>query len=57
MCLAQGPQRTDPVRLEPMASLSRVMHSTTEPLRSLIAILRAIYVFYACVNFSKSLIN
>ena len=27
-------QRSDPVRLEPAASRSRVKHSTTEPLRS-----------------------
>ena len=35
MCLSQGPQRSDAVRLEPAAPLSRVKHSTTEPLCSL----------------------
>ena len=35
LCLAQEPNAVTPVRLEPRASLSRVMHSTTEPLRSL----------------------
>ena len=39
MCLAQGPQRSDAVRLEPAASRSRVKHSTTEPLRSLTVII------------------
>ena len=34
MCLAQGHNGVNPVRLEPMAPLSRVKHSTTEPLRS-----------------------
>ena len=29
MCLAQGPQRSDPVRLETAASRSQVKHSTT----------------------------
>ena len=35
MCLAQGHNAVTPVRLEPAAPLSRVKHSTTEPLRSL----------------------
>ena len=36
MCPAQGPQAVAPVRLEPEALRSRVKHSTTEPLRSLL---------------------
>ena len=36
MCLAQGHNAVTPVRLEPAATLSRVKHSTTEPLRSLV---------------------
>ena len=38
MCLAQGPQHNDAVWLEPAAPRSRVKHSTTEPLRSLLHI-------------------
>ena len=34
MFLAQGPQHSEPVRLEPAAPRSRVKHSATEPLRS-----------------------
>ena len=34
MCLAQGHKAVTPVRLEPVASGSRVKNSTTEPLRS-----------------------
>ena len=34
MCLAQGHNARTLVRLEPAAHLSRVKHSTTEPLRS-----------------------
>ena len=34
MCLAQGHNAVTPVRLKPVASRSRVKHSTTEPLRS-----------------------
>ena len=37
MCLAQGPQGSDALRLEPAALRSRVKHSTTEPLRSPLA--------------------
>ena len=36
MRLAQRPQHSDPVRLEPVAPRSRVKLSTTEPLRSLL---------------------
>ena len=36
MCLAQGHNAVTPVRLEPTALRSRVKHSTSEPLRSLI---------------------
>ena len=36
MCLAQGHNAGTLERLEPEAPLSRVKHSTTEPLRSLI---------------------
>ena len=36
MCLAQGHNAVTPVRLEPSAPRSRVKHSTTEPLRSLV---------------------
>ena len=36
MCLAQGHNAATPMRLEPVAPGSRVRHSTTEPLRSLI---------------------
>ena len=36
MCLAQGPQRSEAGEVEPVALRSRVKHSTTEPLRSLI---------------------
>ena len=35
MCLAQGHNTVMPMRLEPAALRSRVNHSTTEPLRSL----------------------
>ena len=35
MCLAQGHNAVTPVILEPAAPLSRVKHSTTEPLRPL----------------------
>ena len=34
MCLAQGPQRSDAGEAQLAALLSRVKHSTTEPLRS-----------------------
>ena len=34
MCLAQGPQRSDAGEVRTVAPLSRVKHSTTEPLRS-----------------------
>ena len=34
MCLVQGHNAVTPVRFEPAAPLSRVKHSTTEPLRS-----------------------
>ena len=34
MCLAQGPQGSDALRLKPAALQSRVKHSTTEPFRS-----------------------
>ena len=46
MCLAQGHNTVMPVRLEPAAPQSRVKHSTTEPLRSLIHI---------CVLFQKNI--
>ena len=36
MCLAQGHNTVTPVRLESAAPLSRVKHSTTEPLGSLV---------------------
>ena len=36
MCLAQGHNTVTPVRLKPAAPLSRVKHSTTEPLGSLV---------------------
>ena len=36
MCLAQGHNTVTPVRIEPAAPLSRVKHSTTEPLGSLV---------------------
>ena len=34
LCLAQGQKAVTPMRLEPVAPLSRVKHSTTEPLPS-----------------------
>ena len=34
MCLAQAPQRNDTGEVEQAALRARVMHSTTEPLRS-----------------------
>ena len=34
MCLAQGHNAVTPVRLKPAALISRVKHSTPEPLRS-----------------------
>ena len=46
MCLAQGPQRSDAVRLEPATPRSRVEHSTTEPLRS-----RVRYMIWATVYY------
>ena len=43
-----------PVRLKPGASLSRVKHSTTEPLRSLFDILMIfLKEFFEKVNFEK----
>ena len=36
MCLAEGHKAVTPVRPQPAAPWSRVQHSTTEPLRSLI---------------------
>ena len=36
MCLAQRHNTVMPMRLEPAAPWSRVKHSTTEPLRSLL---------------------
>ena len=39
MCLAQGHNTVTPVRLVPAAPLSRVKHSTTEPLGSLYIVL------------------
>ena len=36
MCLAQGPQRSDAGEARTRGPLSRVKHSTTEPLRSLV---------------------
>ena len=38
MCLAQGLQRSDAGVAQPAAPRSRVMHSTTEPLRSHLAL-------------------
>ena len=35
MCLAQGPRRNDAGEARTSGPLSRVKHSTTEPLRSL----------------------
>ena len=35
MCLAQEHNAVTPVRVEPVATLSRVKHSTFDPLRSL----------------------
>ena len=46
MCLAQEHNAVKPVRLEPVASLSQVQHSTTEPLLSLIYfVISALEVF------------
>ena len=39
MCLAQGHNAVTPARLEPAALRSRIKHSTTEPLRSLLHLL------------------
>ena len=39
MCLAQGQNAATPVRCEPVALRSRVKHSTTEPLHSLVKVL------------------
>ena len=36
MCLAQGHNAVTPVKLKPATRLSRVKHSTTDPLGSLI---------------------
>ena len=44
MCLAKGPQRSDASRLEPAAPRSRVKHSTTEPLRSLVIVVILVVV-------------
>ena len=38
MCLAQGPQCSDASEAQPAAPRSRVKHSTTEPLRSLVIV-------------------
>ena len=37
MCLAQGPQRSDASETQTPTPRSRVKHSTTEPLRSLLS--------------------
>ena len=47
MCLAQGPQRSDAGEARTRAPRSRVKHSTTEPLRSLIHKQVAIHL-YTC---------
>ena len=46
MCLAQGHNTVMLVRLKPMASPSRVKHSTTEPLHSHNKGLKPISVLY-----------
>ena len=40
MCLAQGHNTVMPVRLQPAAPQSPVKHSTNEPLRSLLYLLK-----------------
>ena len=45
MCVAQGHSAVTPVRLEPMVLRSRIKHSTTEPLRSLVFVWYLINVF------------
>ena len=45
MCVAQGPQSSDPSKLETAAFRSRVKHSTSEPLHSLNQIARHIPLF------------
>ena len=48
MCLAQGHNAVTPVKLEPAAPLSRVKHSTTEPLCSQIDIYSVAGIRYIC---------
>ena len=52
MCLAQGHNAVTPVRLESAAPLSRVKHSTTEPLRSLrkkVSVRKLTGIFYSAL--------
>ena len=48
--LAQGHNPVTPVRLHPTAAQSRVQHSTTEPLRSLGIIAKAIWIYTTIIN-------
>ena len=50
MCLVQGPQRSDAGEARTRGPRSRVKHSTTEPLHSLLC---QVYVFYTVlIDFS-----
>ena len=60
MCLAQGPQSSDLMRLEPTTPWSPVKHSTTEPLHSLtdqapflFDTLMALKIFFKNFDFEK----
>ena len=55
MCLAQGHNTVEPVRLEPAAPWSRVKHSTTEPLCCLIlcVIEHNLYPYCSLLHLSK----
>ena len=44
MCLAQGPQHSDADEARTWAPRSRVKHSTTEPLRSLVIVVILVVV-------------
>ena len=57
MCLAQGHNAVTPVRLEPAALRSRVKHSTTEPLRSLLSMNRYFTLHWYLSSFIMNLVS
>ena len=53
MCLAQGHNAVPPVRLKPATFQSQVKHSSTEPLRSRLCILRDFPIHIDTVNMGQ----